>query len=306
MNKKPLISILMNCFNGEIFLNEAIESILKQSYHNWELIFWDNKSTDKSLEIASRYKDERIKIFKSKEHTNLGQARKNAFRKAEGDYLAFLDVDDLWEEEKLKSQIKLFDNKEVGIVFTNTVYFSKKRKENLYPLNKKFEVNTNLLITNYPLSLNSIMIDINKLKNLDYHFDENYNHICDFDLMVRLSSISKVKYLNKSLSAWRIHENNESFIRKGLFNKEKKKWCEFHLRNNFLKDYKKEINELMILITAQDRIFKYKLNFNDFKKFKIKYFSNFRNFSYALFCLIPLIPRIIYGLKEYLYKKKWK
>ena len=62
MNKSPLISILMNCFNGEIFLQEAIESILKQSYDNWELIFWDNKSTDKSLEIASRYKDQRIKI----------------------------------------------------------------------------------------------------------------------------------------------------------------------------------------------------------------------------------------------------
>ena len=305
MNKSPLISILMNCFNGEIFLQEAIESVLKQSYKNWELIFWDNKSTDKSIEIASYYRDERIKIFKSKEHTNLGQARKNAFKKAKGDYLAFLDVDDLWEKEKLKSQIRIFDNKEVGIVFTNTIYFSKKRKENLYPSNKKFEVNTNLLITNYPLSLNSIMIDIKKVKNLDYHFDENYNHICDFDLMVRLSSISKVEYLNKSLSAWRIHENKESFKRKGLFNKEKKKWCDFHLRNNFLKDYKREINELRTLVSAQERIFKYKIDFNDIKKLKINNFSNLRNFYYALFCLIPLLPKIIYGLKEYLFRQKW-
>ena len=65
------------------------------------------------------------------------------------------------------------------------------------------------------------MVDINKLNALEYHFDENYNHICDFDLMIRLSKISKVKYLNKLLSAWRIHENNESFKRKELFNKEK-------------------------------------------------------------------------------------
>ena len=102
-------------------------------------------------------------------------------------------------------------------------------------------MNTNLLITNYPLSLNSIMVDISKLNALEYHFDENYNHICDFDLMIRLSTISKVKYLNKLLSAWRIHENNESFKRKELFNKEKTNWCAFHLRNNFLKTYKNNL-----------------------------------------------------------------
>ena len=101
MNKNPLVSILMNCFNGEVFLQEALESIFRQSYTNWELIFWDNKSTDKSIDIISSVKDKRIKIFSSQEHTNLGKARKNAFNKAKGDYLAFLDVDDLWEDNKL-------------------------------------------------------------------------------------------------------------------------------------------------------------------------------------------------------------
>ena len=306
MIEKPLISILMNCFNGELYLREAIESILKQSYKNWELIFWDNKSIDKSLKIASSYNDKRIKIFKSREHTNLGQARKNALRKATGEYLAFLDVDDFWQKDKLKSQIRLFKKKEVGIVFTNCLYFSQKRKKNLYSLNKKFEVNTNLLITNYPLSLNSIMIDINKLKDLEYHFDENYNHICDFDLMVRLSSISKVKYLNKSLSAWRIHENNESFKRKELFNKEKEQWCEFHLRNNFLKDYKKEIRELELLTIAENRILNYQFNFNDLLKLKINSFSNYRNFAFVFLSFIPVFPSIVFRFKEYLYKLKWK
>ena len=80
----------------------------------------------------------------------------------------------------------------------------------------------------------------------------------------------------------------------------------FLLASMLQKDYKKEINELKILIAAQDRIYKYKLDFNDFKKLKIKYFSNLRNFSYALFCLIPFLPKIVYGIKEYLYKKKWK
>ena len=216
MHRKPLVSILMNCFNGEIFLQEALESILRQSYDNWELIFWDNKSTDKSIKIVSDINDERIKIYRSLDHTNLGKARKNALQNAKGDYLAFLDVDDLWEKDKLNNQLKVFNENDVGIVFTNSLYFSKKNKKNLYSSNQKLEVSTNKLIINYQLSLNSIMIDLNKLKTLNYHFDENYNHICDFDLMVRLSSISKVKYLDKVLSAWRIHENNESFKRKEL------------------------------------------------------------------------------------------
>ena len=63
MTSKPLVSILMNCYNGEKFLREAIESIQSQTYHNWELIFWDNQSTDQSAEIFKSYVDRRLKYF---------------------------------------------------------------------------------------------------------------------------------------------------------------------------------------------------------------------------------------------------
>tara|TARA_B100000945_G_C20405931_1_gene610005 strand:- start:1098 stop:2018 length:921 start_codon:yes stop_codon:yes gene_type:complete len=305
MTNTPLVSILMNCFNGELFLKEALESIIKQSYKNWELIFWDNKSSDNSIKIVSKYNDKRIKIFSSIEHTNLGKARKNAFKKAQGDYLAFLDVDDFWAKDKLKNQLKLFEDNNVGIAFTNSLYFSKKRKKLLYSFNKKFAVDTSLLITNYPLSLNSIMIDINKLKTLDYHFDENYNHICDFDLMVRLSTISKVKYLNQLLSGWRIHGNNESFKRKEVFNKEKEKWCEFHLNNKFLAKHKKELKELKLLIIAEERILNYKFDFNALKNFKKSSFSNLRNFTFVFLSFIPFFPKIAFQLKDFLYKLRW-
>ena len=305
MNKKPLVSILMNCFNGEAFLQEALESVLRQSYKNWELIFWDNKSTDKSIDIISSLEDKRIKIFSCQEHTNLGKARKNAFNKAKGDYLAFLDVDDLWEPNKLKNQLEVFVDKEVGVAFTNSLYFSQKRKENLYKPNQEFNIKTNLLITNYPLSLNSIMIDINKLNNLKYHFDENYNHICDFDLIIRLSTISKVKYLNKVLSAWRIHGNNESFKRKDLFNKEIAKWCKYHLHHNFLTSYNKEIRELKLLSSAEKRILNYKFNFNDVKEIRFKNFSNFKNFFYVSISFLPFFPKLAYIFKGLLHRFKW-
>ena len=85
------ISIIMNCFNGEKFLNESINSLLNQTYKNWELIFFDNKSTDKSANIVKNLNDKRIKYYRSNNKIKLGLARKKALDKANGEFIAFLD-----------------------------------------------------------------------------------------------------------------------------------------------------------------------------------------------------------------------
>ena len=305
MGNKPLVSILMNCFNGERYLKEAIESVISQSYKNWELIFWDNLSNDNSIKIASEFNDNRIKIFRSKIHTNLGKARKDAFGKAKGDYLAFLDVDDIWMKHKLKNQIKIFQDKEVGITFTNTIYFSKKRKKFLYKPKSKFLLNTKSLITNYCLSLPSIMLDIKKLNKLDYTFDERYCHISDFDLIIRISSISKSKYLDEVLSGWRIHTNNESFQRRELFSIETDNWCDFHKQNIYLKDYLNEINELKLLTLAQKRILNYNFNLGIFYRSITFKNSNNKNKFFILISFIPFIPKIFYFIKKYIFNLTW-
>lgn len=66
MIKKPLVSIIMNCLNGQEFLEDALKSVLNQTYKNWELIFWDNKSTDNSEKILKSFKDKRIKYYFAK------------------------------------------------------------------------------------------------------------------------------------------------------------------------------------------------------------------------------------------------
>ena len=81
MKDKPLVSIIMNCFNGEKYLREAINSVLNQSYSNWELIFWDNLSKDKSAEIFKSFKDDRLKYYCSNTHTDiLYKARNQALK----------------------------------------------------------------------------------------------------------------------------------------------------------------------------------------------------------------------------------
>ena len=91
----PLVSIIMNCHNGEKFLEQSLQSILKQSYQNWELIFWDNVSSDSSSKIIKRYKDLRIKYYLSKKFEKLYKARNSALEKTKGDYICFLDTDDI-------------------------------------------------------------------------------------------------------------------------------------------------------------------------------------------------------------------
>ena len=70
-NKNQLITIILNCYNGEKYLNEALKDVLSQTYKNWELIFWDNKSTDRSKKIFKSFKDKRFKYFYSNKHTSL-------------------------------------------------------------------------------------------------------------------------------------------------------------------------------------------------------------------------------------------
>ncbi len=94
MNEQALISVVMNCYNGERFLRQAIESVIGQGWKNWELIFWDNQSTDRSAEIFRSYHDPRLKYFCARKHTFLSEARSLALKKASGDFYAFLDVDD--------------------------------------------------------------------------------------------------------------------------------------------------------------------------------------------------------------------
>ena len=102
MVEQPLVNVIMNCFNGEKYLREAIDSVKAQTYQNWELIFWDNQSTDDSAKIVQSYNDPRINYFYAPNHTLLYEARNYAVEKSLGQFIAFLDVDDYWDENKLE------------------------------------------------------------------------------------------------------------------------------------------------------------------------------------------------------------
>ena len=103
---KPLVSIIMNCYNSEKFLKETLESVYAQTYTNWEVIFWDNLSTDNSKNIACSF-DHKVKYYRGDCFLPLGAARNMAISKAEGELLAILDCD----AEKLTIQQELTGGK---------------------------------------------------------------------------------------------------------------------------------------------------------------------------------------------------
>ena len=136
--KKGLVSIILNCYNGEKYLKEALDTVVQQNYHNWELIFWDNKSTDDSKKIFESYKLKKFKYFCSENLTTLYKARNLALKQCKGEYIAFIDSDDKWETNKLEKQIKLFQNKEVGLVYGNLWILNEKFKKKKYFQKKNF------------------------------------------------------------------------------------------------------------------------------------------------------------------------
>ncbi len=126
MNKTPLVSVIINFFNEEMFIEEAIQSVFNQTYQNWELLLVDDGSTDKSTGIAQRYAQQypnKIRYLEHQGHQNRGSsaARNLGADYARGEYIAFLDADDVWLENNLELYLNIFNAyPQAGFVYGNT------------------------------------------------------------------------------------------------------------------------------------------------------------------------------------------
>ena len=130
---EPLVSVIINCRNGEKYLKKCITSVIKQKYKNWEIIFFDNDSKDKSKNILNLYKNRRIRYFKSNKLLKLYHARNIAISKAKGSYITFLDVDDWWLKNKLFEQIKLLkNNKRINFIYSNLYIYNETTKKKIF------------------------------------------------------------------------------------------------------------------------------------------------------------------------------
>ena len=295
-NNNPLVSVVMNCHNGEKYLEKALKSVLNQKYKNWELIFFDNCSVDKSKDIFNSFNDLRFKYYFNQKKINLYDARNLAISKSKGSIIAFIDVDDWWERNNLEKRKSFFSNKEYAFSYSNCFYFFQKNKI------KKIFTNNKLpngyifdnLSKNYPVNLSTILIRKSYLLELPYIFNKNYNIIGDFDLMLRLAEKYLVHSINEPLVNIRLHDENFSRLNRDIFYQEYKHWYTKVIKfKNYKKNKKIFLNKLKYLEIIKD-IIKYK---------NLKIFIKIFNypFSYAKIKLLIIFISPRYLIK-FLYK----
>ena len=290
MYSTPLVSVIINCFNGEQFINKCLQSVINQTHKNLEIIIWNNKSTDNSLEVVRRINDNRIKIFNSDVHTNISIARNRALNNSKGEYICFLDVDDFWDTNKINKQLKSFEKKNVGLSFTNFWYV----KINKYQTSKKniklkFEGGLiNKIIKKYEIVLSTIMIKRNLLSKLKKPFNEKFHIISDFDFTLKLANITSFDHIEEPLTYRIWHGKNETILKRRAAVKEIETWVEENEYYN--RKYQNEINFLKYKILYD------KINFslkdkNYLKSLKL-FFGN--NLSAKLYYLKNILLRIIF------------
>lgn len=205
----PLVSVIMNCHNSDRYLREAINSVYSQTYPNWEIIFWDNASNDESPGIAKSY-DKRLRYFSGDRKVSLYAARNLAISKAKGEFVAFLDCDDLWMKEKLEKQIPLFCDDKVGIVYSDAIYFNNDGREKQLYKTRPFYTGRCFadLLNDYCLCLQTVVVRKKALDLESELFDPRFNIAGDTDLFRRIAYNWKLAMVNAPLARYRIHQNS--------------------------------------------------------------------------------------------------
>lgn len=208
----PLVSIIMNCFNGESYLHEAIDSIFAQTYGNWEIIFFDNASTDGSETIARSY-GEKLRYFRSDQTMSLGAARNAAINNAYGELISFLDTDDRWLPDKLALQVAaLAESPQVDFVYSN--YYILQVSTGRISLGlRKMQPEGDVFrafLRYYPVNLQTVMLRSSTLHGLDEIFDPVLEVSEEYDLFMRLLYASKALYLKQPTAVYRVHDRMSS------------------------------------------------------------------------------------------------
>lgn len=208
--EKPLVSVITPMYNGEKYLAEMIDSVINQTYDNWELVIVDDCSTDDSCKIVQEYikRDNRIKLIKQKKNAGPAEARRVSIRNAKGKYIAFLDCDDIWMPEKLEKQIGYMESNGIAVTCTSYQIVSEDckmvHKEFIVPSKIDYKM---LLKQNY-FSCDTVVINKEKIEKIEILTYEKHE-----DYLTWLNLMKKAEVaigLQESLAIYRLRKNSRS------------------------------------------------------------------------------------------------
>jgi len=204
----PTVSIIMAAFNASTTIASSINSVLSQTFHGWELIIYNDCSTDNTASIVETYADKepRIRLYTGKQNVGVAMARNHAICKAKGQWLAFLDSDDLWQEGKLEKQLYFAKNIGAIITYTSTAYMNESGRMFEYILPARRVLSFKTLLRRNIMSCSSIMIR----RDAMIPFPQGYMHE---DYAVWMQIVKKVGHaygLNEPLLIYRISRQSKS------------------------------------------------------------------------------------------------
>lgn len=207
--EKNKVSIIIPVYNAEKFIGETIESVIFQTYTNWEILILNDMSTDRSYEIIQEYaqKDGRIKVINSEKNIGVVEGRNRLINEADGEYIAFLDADDYWKEDKLEKQIEFMKNKDIAISCTEYTRVT----ENGKPINEikiKEEITYRDLLKNNYLGCLTVIYNAEKLgKRYFKERDKNEDYVLWLEI---IKDTGKIYGLKENLAFYRVLDKSRS------------------------------------------------------------------------------------------------
>lgn len=213
--KNSKVTVLMSVYNGEKYLQEAIDSILGQTFKDFEFLIINDGSTDKTGEILESYNDPRIKIIDNKKNIGLTKSLNKGLRLARGEYIARQDADDISCDNRLEKQIKfLNENLDIAIVGTN--YFRINEKGDIIQEIKRQEKDKDIkkyLLNGNQLGHGTIMFRKSCIEKVGFYREE-FKFAQDYDFVLHFSEKYKLANIPETLYKWRINTNSVSVSRK--------------------------------------------------------------------------------------------
>lgn len=245
----PKVSINLCCYNSEINLRETLDSIVNQTYKDWELIIINDGSSDSTESIIYEYLNQGFQItYYYQENKGLGYSRNKAMKRSQGEYIAFIDHDDIWMTEKLAKQVPLFQDPEVGLVFCDTVYFNDRGDEERLYSRRKYATGScfEALLIDYFLAMPSVVIRSSVLADMEEWFDPRFYMNEEADLFIRIAHKWKLAMVDAPLAKWRMHPASLTWTRYSKFADEfEEMLVKYHqLYPDFASRYAKEIRAL--------------------------------------------------------------
>ena len=209
MSNQPLVSIIVPSYNVSKYIGEAIESVLSQTYWNWELIVTDDASTDNTCAIVEQYiaKDSRIYLYRLPSNMGAGVARNNSIEHAKGRYIAFLDADDWWYPNKLEKQLRFMQDK--GYEFTFTAFEYADSSLNVVGISYKPPyISKNMMKLGCNIGTPGVMYDTKLIGKM---YMPPMRRSEDWSLWIKISELSGGAYsLNEPLWRYRTLSNSLS------------------------------------------------------------------------------------------------